>query len=147
MDVEFKSGLHIGGLVEIPVKKNFAVQPELIYSVQGSKYSYGYHGNTRLDYINIKVLAKFYVNKNFSIEVGPQLGFNVKANETHHRSSYSIREDVNTVDFALAAGVTYRLNNGLFFSGRYNLGLTNIAKYSDDYITNCVLQLSVGYRF
>src|SRR5690554_5058966 len=47
-DVKSRTGFHIGGLVEIPVSEKFAIQPEVLYSSQGSKYSdksTGYSGD------------------------------------------------------------------------------------------------------
>src|SRR5690606_40376212 len=37
-DVKYRTGFHIGGLVEIPISEKFAVQPEILYSAQGAEY-------------------------------------------------------------------------------------------------------------
>ena len=45
-------------------------------------------------------------------------------------------------------GLGYKLDSGLNFAARYNLGLSNLAKDSgNEKINNGVFQLSVGYMF
>lgn len=154
-DAKSLSGFHLGGFVEIPVSAKFAIQPEVLYSAQGAKFKESFMGftlesKTKLDYINIPILAKYYVTDAFSVEAGPQIGFNVKAENDYDGSTTDIKDGVKSIDFALALGVAYRLNSGLFFSGRYNFGMSNVddASGSDDYkVKNNVLQISVGYRF
>ena len=62
------------------------------------------------------------------------------------------------VEFAIGFGLGYKLDNGLNFSGRYNVGLSNILKSNGsilgEQITtdnsknhNEVFQLSIGYFF
>ncbi len=59
--------------------------------------------------------------------------------------STDIKDDTKTIDF----GLGYKLENGLKFGARYNLGLANIAEDAgDDFkITNNVIQVSVGFFF
>ncbi|PVW15684.1 porin family protein [Marixanthomonas spongiae] len=166
-DVDGRTSFHIGGVVEIPISEVFSVQPELLYSSQGAKeeYSEDFLGETisakaemKLDYINIPILAKYYVAEGFSIEAGPQVGFLVSANGEYEVSgggqSESEEEDISDfvsgVDFGIGAGVGYRLPMGVFFQARYTLGLSNIndGEGSDDFKNqNNVIQLSVGYSF
>src|SRR6476620_11456259 len=71
-------GFHVGGLAEIHVVEKFFIQPELLYSTQGTKIDgpFGTDGDVKLNYLNIPVLAKYYFIENkFSVEAGPQLGF------------------------------------------------------------------------
>ena len=73
-------GFHVGFFSEFMISDNFAIQPELLYSAQGVKLeSDGDNGDVKLDYINIPVMAKYYVANTFSLEFGPQIGFLVSA--------------------------------------------------------------------
>ncbi|MGJ8550466.1 porin family protein [Winogradskyella wichelsiae] len=173
-DTEELDGLtsfHIGGVAEISISDKFSVQPELLYSIQGASaedsYSeFGYSGSSestvKLSYLNIPIMAKYYIAEGFSVEAGPQIGLLLSAKEDYEYSetfegetfSESGDEDVKDsykgIDLGFNFGLGYKMDSGLNFSARYNLGLSNIydGEGSDDYsINNNVLQVSVGFFF
>jgi len=164
--VDGRTSFHVGGLVEIPISEVFSVQPELLYSSQGAKSEIIINATTfesklKLDYINIPILAKFYVADGFSLEAGPQIGFLVSADQENEvtegdndnleiEGEGDVSDFYSGIDLGIGAGVAYRLINGVFFSARYVLGLSNINDFdgSDDFKQqNNVIQLSVGYSF
>ncbi len=169
---------HIGGLVEIPLAGKFAIQPELLYSSQGAKQGYyniifdsNIKSITKLDYINVPIMGKYYIIKSLSVELGPQVGFLISAKniyKDHDESGVTNEKDFyNTIDFSVGIGASYRLDNGVFFSLRFNKGISNINSYKfDDFVLygdpidgpnydydvnhnkrNNVLQLSAGFTF
>jgi len=164
-DVDGRTGFHLGGVVEIPFAERWSVQPEILYSQQGaqSKEEEGgieFEDKLILDYINIPVMAKFYLTDALSLEAGPQFGFNAKAENEFTvegdgvdvEETDDISDDVNGFDLGAGIGAAYRLPMGIFFQARYVLGLSNIPEGSDedgidDDLTNSVLSLSVGYKF
>lgn len=152
-DFDAKAGFHVGVLAEIAIAKKFAIQPEIVFSTQGAKgyYSYDYRrynsATLRLNYINVPVLVKYSITNQFSVEGGPQVGFNVSSKVKTSNGKYDANA-ISTADLALTAGVTYRLKNNVFFSARHNFGVTNIYKNSyGGTARNNTLQLSVGYKF
>src|SRR6478752_6938197 len=76
-----KVGFHLGGLAHIHITPQFALQPEVVYSSQGAKYtiSNGEH-QLNLNYINIPVLLQYMFGNGFRLQTGPQLGFLVDVN-------------------------------------------------------------------
>ncbi|EHQ44036.1 porin family protein [Myroides odoratus] len=160
-DSKSKAGFHIGAAAEIFVTDKFSIQPELQYSMQGAKGKNDLliegvrvtNMQVNMNYINVPVMAKYYVAEGFSIQAGPQLGFLVKAESTadlrlgNEKTSITnnIKSMTNKVDFGLNFGVAYDLSFGLFFDARYNLGLTDILKDADG--QHRVFQLGVGYKF
>lgn len=171
-DYDGKTGYHLGLVAEYMLTERFALQPEILYSAQGAKgeesYSFeGEQGNyevdLKLNYINIPLLAKYYVTEGFSLEAGPQIGFLLSADydftETYSfegetetfTGTEDIKDDMNSIDFSLAVGLGYKLEMGLFFNARYGIGLSNIHDLEDEdedfSQNNQVLQLSVGYMF
>lgn len=156
-DADGRTGFHIGGVVEIPVSEKFSVQPELVYSQQGLQFKEGdFESKLKLDYLNVPVMAKFYVADGFAIEAGPQFGFNMSAknefSDGDNSEDVDIKDNVSGFDLSVGAGVSYKLPNGLFFQGRYMFGLSNVDKGDDeegfdDNLTNSVLSLSVGFMF
>ena len=137
---------NVGGLVEIKVSDKFSVQPEILYSGQGVSFT---GGKFELNYINVPIMAKYYVAKQFALEAGPQVGFLTSAKETFGGSSTDIKEFCNTTDFALNLGASYDITENFFAGVRYNLGLTKTFKdtFSNDSNTNSVFQIGVGYKF
>lgn len=90
-------------------------------------------------------MGKYYLTKGLSVEAGPQIGFLLSAK----RESLDVKESYNTVDFGMNLGIGYKLQNGLNFGVRYNLGLSDFNNIID--LTNKnkidVVQVSIGYRF
>jgi len=168
-DVKSKAGFHVGGFVEFKITDKFSVQPELLYSAQGAKLRYSSADefsstidkqNIKLGYLNIPVMAKYYVIKGLSIEAGPQVGFLLSAkNEYNIYSSISedlsgsgeddIKDDSKSVDFGLNVGAGYEFTQNIFVQARYNFGLTSISENASNEFDpkNGVLQVSFGYKF
>ncbi|SRX55809.1 porin family protein [Aequorivita sp. CIP111184] len=147
-----RTSFHVGGLAEIPLMGKFALQPELLYSSEGSDWSFGLgDDNINLDYIRVPVLAKYYIIEGLSAEAGPVFGVLVNAKND---DGDDIKDSFKTFDAAFGIGASYRLSMGVFFSLRYNKGLLNVNEdYEDGGITysyknqSNVFQVSAGYSF
>lgn len=168
-DVKSKAGFHVGGFVEFKITDKFSVQPEILYSTQGAKlkfYTADEFSSTsekqdfKLGYLNIPIIAKYYVIKGFSIEAGPQVGFLLSAKNEFNYSTYiteefsdsgedDIKDDLKSVDFGFNFGAGYEFTENVFVQARYNLGLTSIFEDAINEFDpkNGVFQFSVGYKF
>jgi len=136
-------GFHLGGFAEIKASDKFAVQPELLYSAQGAKFD---GVSLNLNYINIPVMAKYYVADAFSIEAGPQIGFLMSAKS----DGIDVKSVLKSTDFGLNLGAGYNLNETMSLGLRYNMGLSEIEKEiaaGDKGSKNTSIQLSFGYKF
>jgi len=159
-DSDFKYGLNAGLSIEKAFTDRISLESGAFYSQQGVTFNDDEIGEftEHLDYINIPILAKYFVHQGFNVFGGYQLGINLKA-ETNYKKSGNIhdyKEFVKTIDNSLVFGAGYRFNMGLIFSANYNLGLTNIMdsehpdndKYeNEDKIYNRVFQFCVGWEF
>lgn len=134
------TSFHGGLITEFSLLKNFSLQPELLYSTQGAELNdLGQQIKNELGYISIPLLAKFYLNDQLSMEVGPQASFLLsERNEVD-------TGDSNTFDFAVAGGLTYKFGKHFFIQGRYGVGLTEPKRDAD--VKNSVLQGSIGFMF
>jgi hypothetical protein len=144
--VDSRTGFHLGLVAELGISEKFSVQPEVLYSAQGITDD---DETLQLDYVNIPVLAKFYVAEGFSLEAGPQLGINVNSQYKFDGETEDA-EGVNSIDLAGALGVGYKLPMGVFFQARYNLGLSDVFEEIEGFQIDAkqnVFQLSVGYMF
>lgn len=136
------TSFNFGFLSEIPISEKFSFQPELMYSGQG----YSFNNNTiALSYLNIPLMGKYYIAKGLSLEAGPQIGFLFSAKN----AKTDVKNSFKTFDFGVNFGLGYKLDNGLNFGARYNLGLTDINNLdnSSNKYKNEVFQISVGYFF
>lgn len=166
VDLKSKVGLNAGAFAEIKFSEIFSLQPEVLFSSQGTKVDnfetnidgVDYTGDVKfnLSYINIPVMFKYYVDEKFNVEAGPQIGFLASAKTATKLEGYSqtVNEDVKdsfeSVDFGLNLGLGYDFTDHCFAVVRYNLGLSNIAKTEaedDSKINNSVLSFFIGYKF
>ena len=151
---EERTAYHLGLLAEIPVGDRFSIQPEVLYSAQGYDIASREDANDieyQLDYINVPVLAKYYLFNQFSIEAGPQIGFlvheEVDFNPSDDGGDLNLDDDqFKTIDFGVGLGASYKFSN-FFISGRYNLGLTDIYDFEGADAKNSVIQAGVGIMF
>ncbi|MFD0701261.1 porin family protein [Myroides pelagicus] len=161
-DASSRTSFHVGAVAEIFFTEKFSVQPEVLYSAQGYKVSDNVLHNgapveiketARMDYINIPVMAKYYLVNGLNVQVGPQFGFlataKTKVNESNGANipEVDFKDNVKSFDFGINFGAGYELPMGVFFDARYNLGITKVNKEGDKSLRNGVFQLSVGYKF
>lgn len=133
------TNFHFGAVAELKLLENLSIQPELLYSSQGTKINEAGFKDINYNYITVPVLAKFYLTtKKLSLEAGPQFAFLVNENVADQFEG-------ETFDFAATVGLGYNITKHFFIQGRYVLGLTEANK--DAEVTNRVIQLSAGYKF
>ena len=146
-DTAMKVGFQVGGFAEIGISEKFAIQPELLYSEQGTKYDGTGDPSLHLNYLNIPVMAKFYVANGLSLEAGPQVGFLLSAKLKTDAGDGDFKEYVNSTDFGLNFGVGYDLTANIALGVRYGFGLSDVNKDGNDSIKNSNLALALGYKF
>ncbi len=144
-----KFGIHAGPLVNISVSEKFKIQPELLFSIQGSKQEIANSEiNWNFNYLNLPVMAQFYVSKGFFLETGPQVGFNLKADiKPEGGSTVDFSDEVKGIEFAWGLGAGYKVSSSFGVGARYNLGLTSIGEDADSDLKNRGLQVGVFYLF
>ncbi|WP_339889953.1 porin family protein [uncultured Flavobacterium sp.] len=149
-------GFNGGIFVELKVSDKFYIQPEVLFSTQGSKSDLLLEGNNidisfKTKYINIPVMAKYNVAKDFQLEVGPYVGFLVDADAKvtfqGQSESVDVMEVLKSNDFGLNFGFNYDFSDAIFFNARYAAGLVQIGDTgSEDDIKNSVIQFGLGFR-
>ncbi len=164
-----KTGFTAGFMVEIPMAKNFSLQPELLYSQQGSKTSFSdkdvtnshYKSTIDLNYLNIPVMLKYYVVKGLSIQAGPQIGILLKANNKYqdnflgyeNHESFNLKDYSTGIDTSVNFGLGYQFKDKFYTDVRYNISYSNAFKEGDanhfinNDMKNRVFQITIGYFF
>lgn len=188
MKVGFTGGLE----AEYGIKPWLGVSLGAFYSQQGAKYKgamkaegYDDHGNhivsiaqvrgkVKVDYINLPLLANFYVWKGLALKTGLQMGILAndvltydlmiataqelptdvwiledpsKSTSTVASMSGSSTDFCKSIDLGIPVGISYEYK-GFTLDTRYVFGLTNIDDSGDTgSVLNRCLTITLGYRF
>ena len=137
---DMKIGVAAGAELGYQVSDAFALTAGVAYSMQGVKLD---GGKVKMDYLNIPVLANYYVVKGLAIKAGIQPGFllSAKAGDT------DIKDGCKKFDLSIPVGLSYEISD-FVIDARYNLGLTKSFKCDDVECTkNTVSQITLGYKF
>src|SRR5690606_38891478 len=87
-NISTRTSFHAGVVFELKFSDKFSFQPEIIFSEQGAESNYSeqvgsesikYESVLRTDYINIPLMAKYYLTEGLDIELGPYVGFLLSA--------------------------------------------------------------------
>jgi hypothetical protein len=152
-----RTGFHGGAFALIKITA-FAIQPEVLFSKQGSSYKVNttnYEAN--YDYINVPIMLKFYLPAGLNLQAGPQFGFLSSSELINTATGVKDPQDAAKLfsqksDMAVSLGLGWDLPFGLTLDARYNIGLSDItvtpsANPADvvDF-KNKVIQISLGYK-
>jgi hypothetical protein len=97
-DVDGTIGFHVGGFAHLGLSDQFAIQPELQFSTKGAE-------DLTLSYIDIPILAKYYLTEGLHIHAGPQIGLLLSADA----DGTDVKDSYKSTDFAIASGAGYQL--------------------------------------
>ena len=143
MQLNYQAGL----LMEYKFTPQFAIAPEVVFAAQGGEFKIADVKNTfTTNYINVPVMLKCYVSPAFSIDLGPQVGFNVYSKQkVGELKPVDIKDATKSVDFGVGLGGTYNLTDDAFIQARYTMGMTNAFEGGD--AKNGNVQLAFGMKF
>lgn len=151
-DTKMKIGFHVGAFATYMFNEKMGIQPEILYSVQGSTIDEdGVEDATmNVNYLTIPVLFRYNVNEMIYLNAGPQFGFLMKAEVEVDGDTEDFDEYFSGTDIGGAVGLGADLPMGLGFGARYVFGLSNILDYedaSDEYTwKNSNIQIYASYR-
>lgn len=143
-------GLSAGAMLTYSVVNTFGISIEALYSQKGARIENTLINNERINfnrkinYIEVPVLARYFLNKNGdfrpNIFLGPDFGFKLNSKDVNRElTTGTERPDVdrsgaiNPVDVGLTGGIGLNFSviesARILFDARYTYGLSNI--YSD----------------
>ncbi len=138
------TGLHLGVFTYIKLPLVFGIQPELQYSMQGTKINSSTIRS--IDYLNIPILIRSSFGP-INIHFGPQFGMLTGAINEISGIPTDIKDKLLKRDFSLVLGLSVEPVDRFIFSGRYVKGLKNISDddpFAND-TKNTTFQFSFGY--
>lgn len=117
LDYQPLSSFHFGVSYHISASQKIAFQPELLYSVKGSRHN---EGELKLEHLEVPLLISYKLNK-FSFLAGPQYSLLFNAKWDGETGSY--KENLNLSNIGLVLGLAYSLNDNFLFGIRYQRDL------------------------
>lgn len=150
-DMKIKPGMVAGINGEYGLSDKFGLSAGLMFSMQGCREKEGdYKYIERMNYLNIPILANYYVWKGLAVKAGIQPGFllNAKAieKEDGEKETEKFTDECHRFDFAIPVGISYEFSN-VVIDARYNIHVTKVFKDDEGHSRNSVFQLMVGYKF
>lgn len=138
-----RTGYHLGAFALFKFAK-IGIQPEIIYSQQGSKVEVPNSSDfeSNFSYVNVPVILKLYTVAGINLQAGPQFGFLTSA----EFDGDDVKDQLKNSDLSLGLGAGWDLPFGLSIDARYNLGLSDVSDTSMAEIKNQVWQVSVGFK-
>lgn len=167
-------GFHAGIGINV---RNFSevlgIRSELMYSQQGDQYSYNEGGNTwggtygyssktisRMNYLNLPIMAYYKSKSGFFAEAGLQPGLLLSAKEKRTSTGMGtgggttttdIKKELNSFALGVPIGAGYVIKKKVGISARMTPGLLNVNKKNGAYTAlkqkNFVLSARVSYFF
>ena len=149
----------------------FGLSVGVLYAMGGAKVDFTIDGKSAKDIdgltndskvsvsaLNVPVLANVYVWKGLALKAGIQPQFLLSAkmqakvdynSKTLVDKDYDLKEASNSVSLSVPVGASYDFPFGLTVDARYNIGITNVAKYDDNKVIgkHNMFQVTVGYKF
>ncbi|MFS4466561.1 porin family protein [Maribacter sp. 2210JD10-5] len=153
--LDSRTGLYIGGILDITFSDYYALQPEVFYSSQGGTSNSTEFGDVEIDYLSLGVTNKFFVapNKGFHFIIGGGLDFNLKSNFVNILNTEGDGE-ISPLDVVVYGGLGYEFGLGLILEARYKQGTVSIDFLGGDDLyeepgsnLNGVFQIGAAYKF
>ncbi|MVN77882.1 outer membrane beta-barrel protein [Hymenobacter sp. HMF4947] len=152
----YKFGFNGGVLANFGFNDMISIQPEVLYSMKGTKNKDNSDNRINMNYIDVPVLVKVATGATgLFFEAGPQVGFLASAKYKVSGADFDVKDAFKSVDFGYAAGLGFQVASGPMVGLRYNGGFTNVGKdatvngvkIESGNVKNSAFQLYVGYTF
>lgn len=121
-DNRYRLGYHAGVFSTLRIAEKFSVSPELLYSNKGFKMDERanddiYHFN----YLNLPVMFGYEAINKLTLEAGIELGYLISNTIKTDSSDTKMSSDfIEKKDFALAAGIKYKITENFSVNARYS---------------------------
>ncbi|MCW3162334.1 porin family protein [Chryseobacterium oryctis] len=148
-DVKAKAGFYGGGFVNVPVAKDFSVQPEVLFNGAGAKFDNSSDDKMNLSYLSVPVMFQYNALPNLYLEAGPQFSFLLDSKYKGKNVTVD-SDDFKGFDFGIGLGAGYYFTKNIGVTARYVAGITDVAKKVGDYQfkgKNNVFQVGLAYKF
>lgn len=147
-DAKWRTGFVAGVEGEYYINDWLSAAAGVNYAQQGWKFEgsnldgSSFTHTTKLDYINVPIVANFYISEGFALKTGVQMGFLASAK----MESKDVKENCENTAFSIPIGISGEYNN-FVLDARYNIGITKVNKYGDNSQRSDLFVVTIGYKF
>lgn len=152
-DLNSKVSFTAGMFGQVRTANWFALSLEVLYSRQGGMKEHTVAGvetknKIKTEYLNVPLLANFYVTRGLALKTGVQVGFCLGARQLVETGGITTKQGIagqfHTADVAIPVGISYDWGR-LVLDARYNFGVSHAMKEGNS--RNGVFQFTAGIRF
>lgn len=141
-DAKWRTGLVAGVEGEYYINDWLSAALGVNYAQQGWKIEGdGVKQTTKLDFINIPLVANFYVTEGLALKTGVQLGI-VASAKVEDRD---IKDYCKGTAISIPIGISGEYES-FVFDARYNIGVTKVNKHGDSQRSDLFV-ITLGYKF
>lgn len=155
-NTKMRLGLAAGAEFGYMFTEQFGATAGMLVSMQGANYkdtNYSKDMSSTLTYLNVPMLANYYIFPGFAVKAGVQFGYllsaKYKGSENVNGSWYDYDESstdgLKKLDISIPLGISYEFSD-FVIDARYNLGVSNINDDSSATVKNGVIMLTLGYK-
>ena len=139
-----KSGFVFGAEGEYYLSPKFSAALGVNYAEQGwtLEFSGGSDEKVKLNYLNVPLVANYYVAEGLALKAGVQMGFLLGAKV----DDVDYKENCKSTAFSIPVGISYEFEN-IVVDARYNIGATKVNKYGSKDQRSDFLLVTLGYKF
>ena len=123
-DNRAKIAFHLGILYQHAVGDFHGVQPELFYSLEGSRAG-EFGGSMNLSYLKLPVMWYFDLGEEFRVLIGPEFAYLLNARANSQGFASDRRDGYENFVVSGALGVEYLFGSGVHLGVRYSRGLSD----------------------
>ena len=139
---KWRTGFVAGVEGEYYVNSWFSAALGVNYAQQGWKFELNdVSTTTKLDYVNVPVVANFYITEGLALKTGVQIGFLASAK----KESVDVKDDYENTCISIPIGLSGEYNN-FVLDARYNFGVSKVNKYGDSQRSDLFV-ITLGYKF
>ena len=143
IDTKVRVGLIAGVEGEYYVNSWFSAAVGVNYAQQGWKFEgNGAKSTTKLDYLNVPIVANFYVTQGLALKTGVQMGFLMNAKE----DGADIKDAYKKLNVSIPIGISGEYRD-FVFDARYNIAVTKLNKNGSNSERSDLFTLTLGYKF
>jgi hypothetical protein len=143
---------HGGIFIHTALDKKLHLQPELLYSSEGQRYTISEaEQNTErtvsVNFVSLPVMFQYFVTPAFFTEAGPQLSFITSAKDKGPgNEKLNVKRSIANTGFSLNIGMGLMTGKKAAVYVRYCFGLTDLTRFDNNADYSRVLQAGFSYR-
>lgn len=150
---------HVGVFGQFMLSEKLGLQPELLYSIEGSNIviagpagleTVAFEIEQKLSFLKVPVLIKFIpFNNGFFVYAGPQMGFLLSDEINTNPNDGSVEpldSAFKSFEFSGVVGAEYFFSKSVLIGGRYSRGLSDLSNTSDASLKGETVQFYLGLK-